>query len=495
MTIVWRLTLPALPNSQVTALTQLVTDGSQDFVPPPMPPALVLNKRQPRSLEVVVSDIENDFIANISLLEWVHLLRAQDFWNKRSDEDCRRLAQRIWTLALDLPWLKQRLFWGVAVVYGNDQHDALIHPVLNKIGLIANLISGEDRERLSVLQWMTEDDYQRLATICLNKLLLPSALFESLGLPRFLAINLYILEAAVQVFVHLQKPSSAQANWLIQCLETMNEVPRLEAVNYVLENLDDSKARQHLSLVNWMRERYSPYQVNTQWEQLSSKAKASLRRWIGAVNYRDFERLVERVIDRLPNYQSQLKSRKAFWSNYSDRFERLLILLPPSTANLLQGSSSTANVRILREDGSDPTEICIFDFGQWFVVEFFRGRGSETRLLSRSSYSWLDKVFAGSLELSARCLRCVGGDVHDHKYLWQIECERWLKSKGIVPNDGLRKFRGAEKSFDYDPSTGLGPIDPTKKQRREDELQLWKQDNERLVRDAKNNCCHLWDKQ
>jgi EH_Signature domain len=133
----------------------------------------------------------------------------------------------------------------------------------------------------------------------------------------------------------------------------------------------------------------------------------------------------------LQNFESnRLCSRRDFWANYSNRFERLRILLP-STSQIAIGRQIQGDER-LEDDGSDPTEICIFDFGEWFVVEFFRGKGSETRLFPKNSRN--QQILFGESTLSVKRIRCLGGDRHDHVYLWQVFSPTWLENNGIFPN-------------------------------------------------------------
>jgi len=102
----------------------------------------------------------------------------------------------------------------------------------------------------------------------------------------------------------------------------------------------------------------------------------------------------------LKNFESnQLRRRRDFWANYSNRFERLRILLP-RTSQIAIGYQIQDDVDLLEDDGSDRTEVCIFDFGEWFVVEFFRGRGSETRLFPKNSRN--EQILFGESTLSVK---------------------------------------------------------------------------------------------
>ncbi len=166
----------------------------------------------------------------------------------------------------------------------------------------------------------------------------------------------------------------------------------------------------------------------------------------------------------------QLRSRKKFWADYSNSFQRLRILLPQSSLNAI-GNQFNGDVDILGNDGSDPTEICIFDFGEWLVAEFFRGKGSETRLFPNNSTN--QQLLFGQSQVSVKQIRCLGGDKHDHRYLWQYFCRQWLSSQGIYPNPGTEPSKTPNKQ---------------QLQAREKKLQQWKIEIENLETEAKDYC-------
>ena len=224
-------------------------------------------------------------------------------------------------------------------------------------------------------------------------------------------------------------------------------------------------------LVAWLREHYNPQVTGERWYKLSEGAKRALREWIGAVNYNDFANLVDRLLNAvsLKDWEErQLRSRRKFWFDYSNRFERLRILLPQTSVNALEDRVFTTDIETLGIDGSDPTEVCIFDFGEWFVVEIFRGTGSETRLFRRSTQ--IEQVLFGSPKLSVKKIRRLGGEKHDHVFLWQVYCPEWLQNKGIYPNPGTPP-----------------PRQPTEddKQKRPGKLKWWKHEIKKLEREAR----------
>ncbi len=129
--------------------------------------------------------------------------------------------------------------------------------------------------------------------------------------------------------------------------------------------------------------------------------------------------------------------------------------------------------------------MCIFDFGNWFVVEFFRGRLSETRLFLRTTQ--IEQLLFDSAKISLKRIRHLGGEVHDHVFCWQGSCEKWLRSRenGILPNEGTQYFQGLPKAFSiYDPKTGLPKPSWKDQQQREEQLISWKRVIAKLEQEA-----------
>ena len=254
---------------------------------------------------------------------------------------------------------------------------------------------------------------------------------------------------------------------------------------------DPKLGAKYPKLIDWLRQHYGSAIANSLWNELSSEAKAAMRKWLGAVSYQDFQRLVNLILDRVhlaEHEHRRLKSRSGFWSNYSDRFERIRILLPQSSVKILGSYLNHQDVEILQEDGSNPTEVCIFDFGDWFVVEFFRGNGSETRLFARDAETE-QRLF--NSQLSIKKLRCLGLNkpIHDHVFCWQYYCERWLKRKSILPNQGTTHFKGIPYRYSsYSQQTGLSEPTFDNRRKRDRSLDYWKRDIAQLELEAKPYC-------
>ncbi|MEH2395209.1 MAG: EH signature domain-containing protein [Nostoc sp.] len=297
-------------------------------------------------------------------------------------------------------------------------------------------------------------------------------------LPIWIPLFSKFIEDITPYFTTIRSPNQQQVRWLLSCLDEMSDSQQIKAVNHLLTKVSNDIASNHSLLVDWLR---NNYRNGENWYKLSDPARQRLREWIGGINYTDFQRLVNLILNKLDlqDFESnRLCRRRDFWADYSNRFERLRILLP-KTSQIAIGYQIQGDVDLLEDDSSDCKEVCIFDFGEWFVVEFFRGRGSETRLFPKNPRN--QQILFGESTLSVKRIRCLGGDKHDHEFLWQIFSRIWLANNGILPNPNAQPSRN-----------------PTAEQlqQRENRLERWKREIERLEREAKvycNKICFLID--
>ena len=129
----------------------------------------------------------------------------------------------------------------------------------------------------------------------------------------------------------------------------MDGVQQLKSVEKLLIQVDPELGTKYSELINWLRQYYGSSTLNSRWNELSPEAKAAMRKWLGAVSYQDFQRLVSLILNRVSlqdHEYNRLRSRSGFWSNYSDRFERIRILLPQSSVSILGSYLNHQDVEI-----------------------------------------------------------------------------------------------------------------------------------------------------
>jgi hypothetical protein len=532
------LELPPLPQPKAQELIDLVneTGESGPIAPPQLPPGVPPNQAKPRrSMDEILADIEKGTGEQVTILEWVYLFYAKETWDEQQGSDrAKSTSAAIWKFALSDEKIKDRLFWRLAIYYsqGNqNQRRTKKRPVLKNLESSENSEVESDREKVEqskisdrpvlplslvhrfpdfasefkktdllpvdiLLALVDNQGDRQIASWSFQNLITPKKLLEKAGLPKSLGSKPGIFSWIIKSFINTgNNRNLKQANLLINCLEDMASEPQLQGVEYLLTTVEKEIAGNFHNLVNWVRENYGISAPYSRWEELSLPAKIAFQNWIGALNYGYFLKLVNLLLDQLTieNWErNQLERRRDFWSNYSDRFERIRILLPPSSQQAIIGIGSEVehqDISLLDEDGSAPTEVCIFDFGHCCIVEFFRGPGSETRVFDSSIYPSIKTQLFDAPQLSLKRLRYLGGEVHDHRYLWQVHCERLLKTRNIHPNEGTQYFKGLHFPHNqYDPETGLPTPSFSEQEERNRKLEMWQREMREIKEAARQFC-------
>lgn len=464
--------LPDFSPLKPSQLLEFSKSLGEQEPPTPIIPTIT-NPIKPRTFEEISKDIENNQIDKITNLEWIYLVYF------KSDNNLK-LCQLIWNVAKQKQWLKNRLLWNLILYYGNEGNNKkriLSESLVNSFSVdFLDQADFQDLVTLKIIESLKKAPAD-LAKLSLTFKITPKDLLKTYQLPHWIKKVEDALTTVAEVFVSSR--DIQYETWLINCLEEMLSEDQIKAINYLLINLSVETAGTLPNLVEWVKLNFKPQNSNSKWHQLSGKAKEALRKWIGAVNYNDFQNIVELLLEKnnelniLDWEQNQLEKRKDFWANYSDRFERIRILLPQKSINAL-GQYLPKNVDLLIEDGSD-TEVCIFDFGDWFIVEFFRGEKTETRLFNRSQNPQLEQKLFGSSQVSVKCLRCLKPcEIHDHVFCWQTYCEKWLRARNILPNEGTVFFKGLPNKYSKYSQDGLPTPSYEDQQERNRKLDQWK---------------------
>ncbi|MEH2112714.1 EH signature domain-containing protein [Nostoc sp.] len=419
------------------------------------------------SVDKVLEGIEQGKADRVSKLDWIYCIHAKAQWDQQNIDRCRKTSAAIWKVAISNSWLQHQLLWRLALYYGDLQEQVLAQSLAESFDIFTNSDLVSHLLPVQIIRAICSKQAGReLAKIACEQRVNRTEFLNNIReyLPVWIPIFSNFIEEISPYFTKIRSPNQPQVRWLLSCLDEMSDSQQIKAVNHLLTNVSNDIASNHSLLVDWLRDNY---RNGENWYKLSDPARQRLREWIGGINYADFQKLVNLILNKLDlqKFESnRLCSRRDFWANYSNRFERLRILLP-TTSQIAIGYQIQGDVDLLEDDGSDSTEVCIFDFGEWFVVEFFRGRGSETRLFPKNSRN--QQILFSESTLSVKRIRCLGGDKHDHEFIWQFFCRQWLANKGINPNPGIEPYRNPTAD---------------QLQQRENRLERWKREIEYLER-------------
>jgi hypothetical protein len=456
------------------------------------------------TIDMIINKIDNHQIEQISLLEWVYCLHQKTEWDQENPR-AQETSDSIWKIALSHSELCQRLVSYLALYYSDCKTHELAESLVKAFPIFVKLAQGEQQFVVQVLQALQIKDITKvikaLAQLICQHDLTPREFQKKLGdqIPSFIPAIANLHEYTSLYFTSLASPTELQINWFMRCLNELDVTqdtqpdPQSITVNQLLLNLPVEQAEHYPKITKWLRERYDRRSTSSGWHKLSDLAKQNLQQWIGGISYADFDRLAGKLLQRLfldsteERQRNQLRSRRTFWSHYSKKFQGdLRILLPQSSVHVL-GTDSFPASDILLEDGSDPTEICIFKLGELLIVEFFRGRGSETRIFPHSVE--LENCLFSNSRLSVKRIRGKGGRAFDHAFGWQGICTRHLESHNISANPGTTEFAGLPRHCNqYTPGEGLRRLNEDEKSERKRSLRTWEPEMIRLQREANDFC-------
>ena len=473
--------LPPIPSQQQPEKIKIASNFSQTNKPN-VPEVKGISRR---GMTEIIADIHNERADSITPLEWTYCLWAKAEWDTKNLDRAREISLAIWLVAQNNVRLKQQLLWRLALHHSRQLENpvssnvpALDRSLVESFAEFASTAAGIDALPVQIIKILTRDnsDYE-LAKLSWQYLKTPTELLAKAQLPATIpAVDRAPVHLA-GIFAKNQVSDLSGVEWLLRCLKEMPPAPQLAAVEELLVKISsDILKNQRPKLVEWVRDEYSP-----KLQLVSAPARESLIRWIGALNYSYFQKTIDLVARmlRLSDAEiKQLEERRDFWANYSDRLKRVRLLLPQSSMSAI-GYQLQFDVDILPDEGAPPTEVCIFQFEDYCAIEFFRGTGAEIRLIPRSKES--DRLLFVKKELSIKRIRKLGGEVHDRVFMWQSSCEKWLKQKKILPNEGTKSFQGMSQYYGkYDATNGLRMPEPQEQKEREVLLKKWQKEMESL---------------
>jgi len=440
------------------------------------------------SIVVLNEKINHNRIDEISFVEWIWCIDNDKLWENLSPSEQISLSIKIWAISLKITWLYSILIRRLAWFYSGNKN-VIASFLVNGFKRWSNSDSVQKNLVIRVIMALGENNpKQELVKIACNYYLTRSELLSKINyfLPNIPVLKEYVQEIS-PYFSKINPVTLEQVNWLLRCFDEMEQIIQIQAVDYILNHLSTEIVVRFPELVNWLKRNYNSSEKQS---KLSNQGKQKFRDWVGAINYNDFCQFVDLIIKKISlteREENQLKKRKDFWANYSNSFMRIKILLPTESYQMINNLlREDQDVKKLQFDGSDLTEICIFDLGdKGFIVEFFRGRCSETRVFPQKDY--IKAILFDSESLSVKKIRSLGGEAHDHAICWQWSCEKLLREKYLIlPNMETKYFIGLPQEYGrYNISEGLSEPNLEKQYERQRQIQQWKLIISKLESEAK----------
>ncbi|GAD79734.1 EH signature domain-containing protein [Vibrio ezurae] len=234
-----------------------------------------------------------------------------------------------------------------------------------------------------------------------------------------------------------QNPSTAQLTWWRSCQDLVEQDQTIEQLERLLTKVSLITAESPFE--KWIKSHCLPDSKNTLWYRLSKESQLKLKSLFNVTEYKSVSNLFKLLIetsndDSLNERQVRnLQSRIMFWSNYTDEFKRVRFFLTNRSWSLLKDKVDLDELRVQTMTSSplnDQSEICIFDVGNYFIVERFIGSHFDLGIFQRSDE--IERVLFESEYIDAENISTLEPDwVLDHLSYYQHRIARFLDGKGV----------------------------------------------------------------
>jgi WD40 repeat protein len=441
-----------------------------------------------RSPVALFALIEADRGAELSILEWLLVLWAGAIWDDVPQDKHESIAQKVWQFIRNdeplippaLCSLAQSSQYQRPTLESDQESSAtafLMPIVLQRTILTDNTSNARVQDQLALIRKLMDGHYLAIFHQAHVAQLLPRGLFRAFGLPTQLRSMAKVEGAAIEWFQ--LNPSPERCDWLLRCFDgfTTTQVHRI--ASDLLCRVSPEVGSDHATLRRWLEQRYwyRSAEGREGWEFLSEAAKEALPRWLSIGGWSDLKGAIALIQPQLSKaQQNQLEKRPQFWSHYTSRFDRVRILFCNKSYCQLSETQQRLFECLEPSEFSENTELCVFDFRNYYIVEILRGEISETRIFPQTED--LEQLLFRSSSLSLLEIRQQSCDLktqtHDHKFLWQGYMERWLRGHGIMPNDGIKDWQGLPpEAARYDPLVGLPEASASQRRIRDTQVAQW----------------------
>ncbi len=433
-----------------------------------------------KSMDEIAEWILSDRLNDLNYLNILYFIRTEnkEQWDSLNSNKVDLISEKIWLSSFDHKMSKLYHQLVVRLIKTLDRYSCrkwLPESLLDAFQRLKSKNKLIDDPIIEIGNMIIgSNPSEQIAELSFHRGKSPREIFESLSLPTETVFTSDSSEVCISLAISkLNNKQDFSIELLIQILLEQSDDKRTKFVDQILVRVKKECASNTPLLINWLQKNYGL--KSDGWDKLSQKAKICYRDWVGASSYEDFTRLVNFLVENEdPNNDDirRLTNRTIFWSHYTNSFERIRILVPAPIYHKVREVHFSVDVEVIISDNGEETEICIFDFGDWFVIEFFRGDG-EVRICKKTRFTE-DLLFSSS-HLKTSILRSIA-DIrrHDHKNRWQYFCIKWLYEFNIKPNDGIDRFKVTpDLYFEFTPGVGIPKPRPEKIRIRNKQLELW----------------------
>ncbi|HFQ5206910.1 TPA: EH signature domain-containing protein [Vibrio vulnificus] len=442
----------------------------------------VLPNFPPRTLEQLIGLVDEGKSDTISILEWLDIIENEYHWSGLNPSQEREACRALWMVICTSSTLGSIAFFKAALA-AQGMPSSMVKPLLDSMAIVRN-VQGLHPNCAQKIDWITAiqtQDYATLAQACYDVKASPRKRIKQLMLPNANSYGEHIVPYLADCTASV--PTKNEQVWLESCFEELKTTTQ-RAVFCEQILLTYGNTLKPGILMSLLEEQCLPSSEHSLWYQLSDKALQELKSLFDLTSFSELQAITNKLLSRscvdslaIPEEQrNQLRGRTQFWSNYSEKFDRLRAILPSETKSLLEdnGLRFSEQISVFKQQKDNNVEVFIFGLEKLIVVEVLRGPISESRFYKNNQWNskrLFDKEFNSLDEL--RELAQI--EVHDHVFLWQYYCERLLRTQfKIMPNASLVSFAGLSGAKSrYSHANGLAKPALDRIEERKAKLEIW----------------------
>ncbi|GEA51423.1 hypothetical protein VIN01S_22270 [Vibrio inusitatus NBRC 102082] len=373
----------------------------------------------------------------LSSLEWLIILRSEEEYQGLETSEKERAIKAVWTAIesdeVRFSELVKKLVSGIARNY-----IAVASWLLDSFPrVLPKSFSRLAKQQIEIARYLVSEQYLLCARATMSNGKSLDLFFKGLGLEHK---GSHIVTIALQAEDAIPlNPSEAQLTWWRSCQDFISEDNTIEQLERLLDKVRTISSDSAFG--KWIKHRCLPDSKTTIWYRLSKASQLKLKSFFNVTEYKSvskiFELLIETSDDSSLNERQvkNLRSRIMFWANYSDAFKRVRFFLTDRSSSILRDKVNLDELRVQTMNSSplnNQSEICVFDVGNYFLVERFIGPHFDLGIFERTDE--LEQALFESEYVDAETISRLEPDwVHDHLSYYQNRIARFLNGKGIKP--------------------------------------------------------------
>ncbi|WP_394151541.1 hypothetical protein [Vibrio maritimus] len=389
-----------------------------------------------KSLLDMLEKLENTGV--LTEMEWILVLRLDEQYRSLNKVQLNAATQTVWSAMLKdeerFTKLTSKLVGGLARGY-ISLAEAL---TLSFPREMPHEFRQATKRKARLTSYLLSKEYSQCAQYILDQRVSIMSYFLELGLD---AQGEHVQKIASHAESILPvDPSTHQLTWWCSCQEHLEGGETVNQLEQLLMKIRVVSGRTPFEA--WITNRCLPDSTNTYWYSLTQKAQLKLKSFFNVTEYSTVSKVFDLLIETsdvgdLNEHQIRnLRSRISFWGHYTHEFKRVRFFLTERSSKLLGQRVNLEDLRVQTMQRSylnDQSEICIFDVGEYFIVERFIGSQFDLGVFEKTEQ--LERTLFGRNYLDAEDISKLEPDwVHHHLAHYQRRFAQFLRRLGISPN-------------------------------------------------------------